>query len=387
MKKLAIVTTHPIQYHAPLFRMLQQRRKIYIKVFYTWGEAVLQKKYDPGFDEVIEWDIPLLEGYAYTFAKNISRNAGSHHFRGIENPDLVREIEEWDADAILVYGWSFKSHLKVIRYFKGKKNILFRGDSTLLNESKGLSLKKIIRKLFLTWVYSHVDTALFVGNRNKDYYIKFGLKKNQLVFAPHAIDNDRYNKAVTTTLREQLLIPPSDIVFLFAGKFESEKNPVLLLDAFIMAALENVHLLMVGNGQLKNTLESKVKTQHWNLQQRIHFIEFQNQSKMPQVYQAADVFVLASQSETWGLSVNEAMASGNAVLISNKCGCSQELVENGINGFIFQSNDIYHLAEKMKKLVANKKTLADMGKESRKIIQKWSYPNVCMAIETAIQKL
>lgn len=65
MKRLAIITTHPIQYNAPLFKLLTQRNNITIKVFYTWGKSVLENKYDPGFKKNIEWDIPLLDGYGF----------------------------------------------------------------------------------------------------------------------------------------------------------------------------------------------------------------------------------------------------------------------------------------------------------------------------------
>ena len=110
--------------------MLTERGNLAIKVFYTWGDAVLENKYDPGFGKSIEWDIPLLKGYDFTFVKNASLNAGSHHFGGINNPSLIREIKEWGPDAVLVYGWCFKSHLSAMRYFKGRIPVLFRGDST-----------------------------------------------------------------------------------------------------------------------------------------------------------------------------------------------------------------------------------------------------------------
>src|SRR4051812_32141110 len=103
MKKLAIVTTHPIQYNAPLFALLQSRKNISIKVFYTWGDTVKQKKYDPGFNKSIEWDIPLLDGYDHCFPENTARDPGSHHFNGIQNPGLIDDIEAWDANAVLVY--------------------------------------------------------------------------------------------------------------------------------------------------------------------------------------------------------------------------------------------------------------------------------------------
>src|SRR5580693_1694375 len=118
--KLAIVSTHPIQYNAPWFRLLFERAKVRTRVFYTWGESAHGAKYDPDFDRKIEWDIPLLEGYDYTFVKNTAADPGTHHFKGIINPGLIKEIEEWSPDAILIFGWNFHSHLKSIRYFYGK---------------------------------------------------------------------------------------------------------------------------------------------------------------------------------------------------------------------------------------------------------------------------
>ena len=175
MKKLAIITTHPIQYNAPLFRLLTERNEIDIKVFYTWSQSAAGKKFDPGFGQDIEWDIPLLEGYEYTFVNNISTAPGSHHYKGINNPTLIKEIKEWGANSLLVYGWNFKSHLTAIRFFSKKIPVFFRGDSTLLDEKKGL--KKIIRRFFLKYVYSHIYTAFYTGSANKAYFKAMGLKE------------------------------------------------------------------------------------------------------------------------------------------------------------------------------------------------------------------
>src|SRR5436190_19801175 len=111
MKKLAIVTSHPIQYNAPLFVLLNQSKLVKPKVFYTWEQSQ-GLKYDPGFQKAIEWDLPLLNGYDYIFVKNTASDPGTHHFRGIVNPTLNSEIMAWKPDAILVFGWSLYSHLK-----------------------------------------------------------------------------------------------------------------------------------------------------------------------------------------------------------------------------------------------------------------------------------
>ncbi len=385
MKKLAIVTTHPIQYNAPLFRLLNKRKKLDIKVFYTWGQLEHDKKYDPGFGKDVEWDIPVLDGYDFTFVTNVSTRPGSNHFKGIDNPSLIRDIEKWDPDAILVFGWSFKSHLKALIYFSDKKNVLFRGDSNLLDETNGFSIKKTARRVFLKWVYSHVDVALFTGSANKNYYLKHGLTTGQLVFAPHAIDNKRFANDTNKDKRLQLKIPEDGIVFLFAGKFENKKNPSILLDAFIQLNDPRTYLLLVGNGKLERELKCRVNTINFYIKNRIFFLDFQNQFAMPSIYKTGDVFVLpsAGPGETWGLSVNEAMACSRAVLVSDRCGCYLDLVENGINGFVFSSEDISSLAGKMKILVTES-NIKKMGMASEKIIQKWNYERVCDAIEEAI---
>jgi len=103
MKKLAVVTTHPIQYHVPWMIRLAEK-KIRIKVFYTWEQSGSGNVYDAGFGRNIQWDIPLLEGYEHEFVDNVARSPGVHHFRGIVNPDLIDRIESWAPDGVLVIG-------------------------------------------------------------------------------------------------------------------------------------------------------------------------------------------------------------------------------------------------------------------------------------------
>jgi glycosyltransferase involved in cell wall biosynthesis len=335
-RRLAIITSHPIQYNAPLFELIAQEPDIELMVFYTWGESCLGEKYDPDFGKVIEWDIPLLEGYNYTFIKNTSSDPGSHHFKGIINTSLNQEIEAWQPDSIWVWGWAFDSHLKVMRHFKSKVPVWFRGDSTLLDEPKGFSLRTIARRIFLTWVYRHVDKSFYVGTHNKAYFKKHGLKESQLVYAPHAVDNDRFSdESGEKTLRamewrRELGYSESDLVILFAGKFEPRKNPLFLVELMKVIESESIKLLMVGNGPLENNLKESLSKD-----KRVSFLDFQNQSKMPILYRIADYYILPSRSETWGLGINEALASGTKVIASNSCGGACDLI-NDHNGLVFK---------------------------------------------------
>ena len=380
--RLAIITTDPIQYNAPMFRLLASRNRIDIHVFYTWGESVLQDKFDPGFGKAIQWDVPLLEGYAYSFVKNISSRPGSDHYHGIDNPDLIRDIEAWKADAVLVYGWNYRSHLKAMRYFKGRIPVLFRGDSTLLDEQPGM--RKYLRRAFLTWIYRHVDIALYVGRNSKTYFAAHGLKEHQLVFAPHAIDNDRFGnidagmEARVRSWRQELGFADEDLVVMFAGKLEPKKHPQFLLElGSRMEHLPRVRFLIVGNGVLEAELRKQVEGDG-----RFVFLGFQNQSVMPLVYRMGDIFLLPSKGpgETWGLALNEAMACGLPVMASDRCGGSPDLIGPD-NGLIFPHNDVGPAKAFLERVAGDPSLLKKMGAASAKQVERFNFAAVAEAIE------
>lgn len=343
--KLAIVTTHPIQYNAPWFRLLAAEEGVDVKVFYTWESSQNLAKYDPGFNRVVEWDIPLLDGYEYVFVKNISTDQGSHHYKGIDNPDLNKVIEDWGAEAVLVFGWPYKSHLSCLRYFKKKIPVLFRGDSTMLDEQPGI--KKILRRLFLRYVYSFVDYCLYVGTNNKAYYKAHGLKERQLIYVPHAIDNDRFalsseeRKTEATLWRKELGVPEYAFVALFAGKLEHKKDPGFMLRLAAELKGEQFRFIIVGNGPLESELKAGCKDH------RVIFLDFQNQEKMPLVYRLGDVFILPSvgPGETWGLAINEAMASGAYVVATDKVGGALDMIQEGKNGIMIHCGDTRKTSE------------------------------------------
>lgn len=348
--KIAIISSHPIQYNAPLFALMAKEPAINLMVFYTWGEAAQGPKYDPDFGKEIEWDIPLLEGYKYRFLKNTSKKPGSHHFKGIINPTSIQEIEAWGPDVVWVWGWAFHSHLKIMRHFKGKVPVWFRGDSTLLDEPFGFSLKKIARRLFLTWVYKYIDIAFYVGKHNKAYFTAHGLNENQLVHAPHAIDQTRFADPTgqyaeaAKQWRVDLGIDEKQRVLLFVGKFETKKNPLFFKDVIAAMECHNIIGIMVGNGALEVELK---RTAPKNLV----CLPFQNQGKMPVVYRLADVLLLPSRGpgETWGLVLNEAFACGVPVVASSRCGGAIDLIQNDKYGFIFDEFSTEKLCDKLAK--------------------------------------
>lgn len=370
--RLAIVSSHPIQYNAPLFRALSWNSGLDIKVFYSWIGTCDQN--DPEFGHNITWDVPLLDGYNNCFVNNISTRPGTHHFSGLDNPEMVDLIADWKPNAILVYGWAFKTHLRVMRHFIGLVPVFFRGDST--PDTGGNPLRQFFRKLVLRWVYKHVDYVFYPGQKSKQYFLQNGLKEQQLIHIPHSVDNDFFNnnsaelEKKALQQRELLNIPQEALTILFAGKLVQRKQPLLLLNTvkeIVEQINHNIHLIYVGTGPLLDKLKKAAIGCDY-----VHFLGFKNQSEMPVIYRLADVFILPSTIETWGLAVNEAMACGRAVITSDRVGCSVDLIREGETGNVFKSNDSLALKSILLSYLDNKEKTEQMGKNAQQLIDKWS---------------
>ncbi|HVO47237.1 MAG TPA: glycosyltransferase family 4 protein [Steroidobacteraceae bacterium] len=383
--RLAIISTHPIQYYAPLFSELERSRWIQPRVFFTWSQSVSGAVHDPGFGREVRWDVPLLEGYEYEFVPNIAPRPGTERFFGVRNPGLIHAIKRWNADAVLVFGWNLASHLQAMRYFKGRLPVFFRGDSTLL-DAKGVC-RSAARRVLLRWVYRHIDVALAVGSNNQDYFRWCGVPEQRIVVAPHAIDTGRFSdphgrhQARAASWRAELGIGPDARAVLFAGKFLRKKDPLLLLQAYLECGAPG-HLIFVGNGPLEESMRACA-----GARTNIHFLPFQNQQAMPAVYRLAEVFALTSRGpgETWGLAINEAMASGRAVMVSSKAGGARDLVVPGQNGWLFQSGNRQQLAAALQSaLMRDPRELRRMGEAAQRHGARWSIEAAAESIARAV---
>jgi glycosyltransferase involved in cell wall biosynthesis len=383
--RLAIVTTHPIQYYAPLFAQLARSDAIHPRIFYTWSQAVGADVADPGFGRVVRWDLPLLSGYEFEVVPNLAKDPGTHHFRGLSNPGLTAAVRAWHADAVLVLGWSSESHLAALRYFKGKTPVLFRGDSHLLDTQR--PWRRLARRAFLTWVYRHVDVAIAVGSNNRDYYRWCGLSESQLAFAPHAIDVQRFSdpegaeQRRAGEWRQELGIPRDARVILFAGKMQPKKDPLLLLESFL-AADRPGHLLLAGSGELEAALRTRAHARG-----NVHFLAFQNQSAMPALYRIGDVFALPSRGpgETWGLALNEALACGRPVIAASRVGGARDLVLPAVNGWVFESGNAAQLTGAIRQALDwEAARIRAMGQAAQAESARWSIEAAASGIEAAV---
>lgn len=343
-----MIVSHPIQYYVPLYQRLAARDDLSIKVFFTWhgGQSAVL---DHGFKREVAWDLNLTEGYEHELVPNVARAPGTHHFRGLQNPALTAKVLAWQPDAVHLTGYAYASHLQTLRALhRAQVPVLFRGDSHLLDGTGGW--KWLGKRALLSLIYRWPTAFLYVGQANRAYYQRFGVPDEKLHYCPHSIEVSRFAAPAAEWEREaaawraELGLRPEQRVLLFAGKFEDKKQPLALMQAFLQAAEADWVLLMVGDGELGAAVTALAQAHPT----RLRVLPFQNQSRMPLVYRLGDVLVLPSTyGETWGLAVNEALACGRPVLVSDRVGCAADVVRAGETGEVFRAGDWEDFCGKM----------------------------------------
>lgn len=348
---LAILSTHPIQYYAPLFREIA--RRVEITVFFAHRATPAQQA-AAGFGKAFDWDIDLTTGYSHEFLRNVAREPGAHHFAGCDTPEIDQKISG-RFDALLVTGWNSKCYWQGVWAAKCRGiPVMVRGDSHL-DTPRGLA-KRLVKSMTYPALLRLFDAALYVGERNKAYYLHYRYPAKRLFHSPHCVDIERFKAGATpaarAALRARLGIDPDEKAILFAGKLISFKRPldVIAAAAVVRAQGLRAHVIVAGSGPLEQEMRSIAQT----VDVPLHVLGFQNQTQMPAAYAAADVLALPSRGEeTWGLVCNEALACGRPVVVSDSCGCAPDLTGDSTVGRTFAVGDVAALAQALTEVLCS----------------------------------
>lgn len=394
--KLAVLTSHPIEYQGPLFKYLTANYAdtIDLMVYFCWDFGI-KETYEPAFGIKIKWDFPILEGYESKFLKNFSPRPTSSNFFGEINPGIIPEIFKNKYDAIFIHGWSSLTNwLAFAAAFLSGTPILLRGESSLYYDehAKRPFLLKALKKLVLKSLFRIVSAFLAIGTRNKEFYLAYGVSPTKIFHCPYAVDNDFFMKETEkyrsrkAEIRAELGIPVDARVALFAAKLIKVKGPMELLEAY--EEVKNKHktyLVFVGDGDLKQNLEKRIAERQIP---NVTFFNFVGPTELPKFYAISDIFVRADTSLVsgdWGLTVNEAMACGLVVITPN-IGASVDLIQNGFNGFVYAHTDAYQLKKILNNLFSLDSALLSLMKQrSIAIISKWGYKEDAEGILSALR--
>lgn len=359
---IKFLLSHPIQYQSSFFRYLHLKN-IKFEVIYR-SDISLKKNFDKDFNLKVKLSDNLLDGYKSSFLKYIGTNKVSFFYP--INTNFIKKLFTKDTKIIVLYGSKLWINILIIFFAKFKKvKIILRDEFNNLRYRSYLN--KIFNKIYFFILRRLVDYFLSVGSENTKALKYYGVPSKKIFLMPWAVNNKEFycKKKIFKKLN-----------ILFVGKLIPIKGCHLLLNAIKeLNKYKNfkfkTKIKIIGNGILKNDL-TKYK-QKYKLTNVI-FEGFKNQDEIKKYYRNSNLLVLPSYKENWGLVVNEAMASKNIIIVSNKVGCGTDLVKNYKNGFIFNIEKKNDLINKIKYIFNNnKKKNILMSNYSKKIISNWSF--------------
>ncbi|ADW68402.1 glycosyltransferase family 4 protein [Granulicella tundricola] len=393
--RLAYLVSHPIQYQAPLLRRIAAEPGIELTVFF--GSDFSVKGYrDEGFGVDVTWDIPLLDGYRHEFLP-VLRDKGTE---GVFTPishGLVTRLTNADGsarfDALWVHGYATVNQMHGLLAAKALGiPVLVRSDSSLRDRPRG-GAKLLAKKAFFAGLRSLVAGVLVTGTMNREYWQHYMGEDFPLFLLPYAVDNAwwqaRCHEAAATRseLQTELGLDPKRPVILFASKMQTRKHCDDLIEAYARLAPApgtepEPYLVLVGDGEERAALEAQAAATGLS---SIRFCGFRNQSELPRFFDLADVFVLPSRHEPWGLIVNEIMNAACPVIITDDCGCHPDLVTDGVEGFVYPVRDIDALEQALRLTFATPQTATEMGQRALERIENWSFEQDIVGLKQALQ--
>lgn len=392
--RLAYVVSHPIQYQAPLLRRIAREQDIALTVLYGSDFSVRGYK-DGGFGVEVSWDVPLLEGYDSEFLPALRDNgtvsASSPISRG-----LLRRLQNADGspafDALWVHGYASVQALQAIVAAKALGiPVLLRAEGWLGDRERS-GLKLALKRLVFAALGGSIDAVLPIGSLNAAYWRHYFGDRVPQFSMPYAVDNDWFAQRAAAAseaadaLRRELRMEPHRPVILFASKLQARKHADHLVAAYAQYAARYgqerlPYLVIVGDGEQRESVEAQCR--HLQLE-HVRWAGFRNQTELPAFFKLADIFVLPSRHEPWGLIVNEAMAAGCAVIVSSDVGSHADLVTSGVEGYVYPAGDISALAAALARALASPEAARTMGEAAQRRMCTWSFEEDVRGLRAAL---
>jgi glycosyltransferase involved in cell wall biosynthesis len=364
-----------------------------LEVIYCSGKST--KSYlDQGFNREINWDIPLMGGYRHIFLPMLFESTRPSFFNPLSY-GIYSILKKRNLDAIWIHGWSNWAQLStiIIARLLGIK-VLIRGESGI-HLKKPTGIKRVFRFIVIAFLKKTIDGFLAIGTNNKDYYLAHGILPAKIFLVPYAVDNHFFLEQSqnltgdSLKIREKLTDNIEVTVILFSSKLESRKRADFLINAFAKLCnerdLKNLPILVIiGDGPERPRIEKEITKMNLG---NIFLLGFKNQTELPMYYSMADIFVLPSKQEPWGLVVNEVMNTSCAVIVSDEVGCAKDLVYHGETGLVFRSDSEMELVNCLFELCTDIGKRNKLALRAKERISKWSYQEGINGLHLALESV
>jgi glycosyltransferase involved in cell wall biosynthesis len=333
LTKLALLTEIPAPYRIPLFNALADR--VELRVLFLSATDPRRGFYERHADE-------------WRFDSRVLR--GAELRRGgrwvVLNRGVLRELRRFRPDVVAVGGWNQPAFWLALLYCRLRRvPLLVWVESTARDARSDAKALGLARRLMV----EGASGAFVPGRASAEYARSLGL--DLVETAPNAVDAEIFERAVVDRSERD------GSMFLYVGRLDAEKGLETLLEAF-----RDVpgRLVLVGSGGDEARLRDLAD-------ERVTFAGPRDRDEVVGFYAEADVFVLPSQSEPWGMVLNEAAAAGLPLVATEQAGASHDLIEDGVNGFRVPAGDVDALREALLRLQADPELRRSAGARSREL--------------------
>jgi glycosyltransferase involved in cell wall biosynthesis len=385
--KVLAVATHPVQYMAPIFRLMASEPQLEFQVAYCSLRGA-KAAFDPDFQTNVKWDVPLLDDYPWTEVPN--KGSGDESFWGLNNPGLEKIIREGKFDAVLCFVGYVRASFWIARHAAKSSHaaFLFGTDAHSLAPRDGKSWKIWFKKLFWPFLFRQADQVIVPSTGTMEMVRSLGIPAEKITLTPYTVDNAWWKAqsamADRSAVRAEWGASREQPVILFCAKLQSWKRPMDLLHAFAEANLEGSILVFAGEGPQRAELQAQ--STQLGIHKRVKFLGFVNQSQLPALYSAADVMVLPSSYEPFAVVVNEAMCCGCPVIVSDQVGAARDLVAPVNPEFVFPAGDVQALANILRSAFSDRQKLHEAGRRGFAHVETHSPQRIIAATVYAIRR-
>ena len=371
--KVLFVCGHPVQYMSPMLQRMAQHPRLDTSTVYCRLRGA-KAGVDPEFGAKIQWDIPLLDGYTWVEIPN--KGTDSEGFFGLYNPGLWKLVREGDFDAVICHTGYIRASFW-ITYFASKLSgsaFLFGTDATSLAPRDSSKWKSRVKRIFWPLLYRLASQVVVPSSGTRGLMRALGIPDERVTRVPFVVNNDWWIAQSELVDRKAVRAAwgasPNTSVVLFCAKLQPWKRPLDLLQAFAQVRVENSLLVFAGEGPLRESLQSEAS--RLGCSDKVRFLGFVNQSQLPACYTGADLLVLPSEYEPFGLVINEAMLCGCMAAASDHVGAARDLIAPVDASFIYPCGDVAALAALLRRALLDPQQLARLRAAAGERMKTWS---------------
>jgi len=385
--RVLYVLGHPVQYFSPVLRLLVQHPRLDVTTAYCRLHGA-KAAHDPEFGATVQWDVPVLDGYSWLEVPN--KGTDSEGFWGLCNPGLWKLVREGNFDAVVCITGYLRASFW-ITYFASKLShsaFLFGTDTATLRPRDRSRWKAPVKRLFWPLLYRLASQVTAPSSGTRSLMLSLGIPEDRITIVPNVVDNDWWTaqsaRVHRTAVRASWGAGPATSVILFCGKLQPWKRPADLLHAFAQANLPDALLVLAGDGAQREFLEQESK--RLNVSDRVRFLGFANQSQLPAIYSAADLHVLPSEYEPFGMVVNEAMLCGCVTAASDQVGAVTDLILPVDPSLVFPCGDVPALSALLARVLSDRPALTALRQKALRRMQSWSPREYASSILDALDR-